>query len=515
MSRWRLLYPLLFAVAPVLHLGAHNADQIDPAQVSSAGAVALAGAAALFGLFLLLRRDADRAALCTAIAVVGFFSYGNFFVWLLRRRITGDEAVVHLLAGLVFLGGAALLWRWVWRTRRSLAGLGSFFTVASAIVVATSLVSLARSGKLGTSDDPYASWVVPAPAQPGTPPSAERPDIYYIILDGYARADVLRELYSYDNTPFLAALAERGFWVGARSWSNYPTTFLSLASSLNLRYLDEDRARLHRELGPRTKERGPFEAQIRDPLVARILRAHGYTYATVLTSWSGTERSRAADVAWAYSPILGREFYGVLMDSTPLRVASPRVADLHHFTLEKIPAAADLPGPTFAFFHLLMPHNPYVFDHRGREIAQIPATLQFKMKTGGWRDKPAYVEQLRYVNQRILAVVDDLLARPGPRPIIILQADHGSASTAYYPVRREMPLPSERLAILNAILVPEPVRARLVDTITPVNTLRLILAELFGEPLPPLPDRSFYSWYRRPYEWREVTAELERGDAEP
>ncbi|GAJ03090.1 unnamed protein product, partial [marine sediment metagenome] len=29
------------------------------------------------------------------------------------------------------------------------------------------------------------------------------PDIYYIILDGYTRKDVLQELYGYDNSDFL------------------------------------------------------------------------------------------------------------------------------------------------------------------------------------------------------------------------------------------------------------------------------------------------------------------------
>ncbi len=45
--------------------------------------------------------------------------------------------------------------------------------------------------------------------------------------------DRLRELYDYDNSAMLEALAERGFFIASRAHSNYCQTGLSLASSLN------------------------------------------------------------------------------------------------------------------------------------------------------------------------------------------------------------------------------------------------------------------------------------------
>ena len=34
-------------------------------------------------------------------------------------------------------------------------------------------------------------------------PEQSRPDIYYIILDGYARSDVMKSLFDFDNSGFL------------------------------------------------------------------------------------------------------------------------------------------------------------------------------------------------------------------------------------------------------------------------------------------------------------------------
>ena len=70
--------------------------------------------------------------------------------------------------------------------------------------------------------------------------SAENPpDIYYIVLDGYARADLLAEEYGYDNSSFLDSLSSQGFYVARKSRANYPWTLGSVASTLNFAYLDE------------------------------------------------------------------------------------------------------------------------------------------------------------------------------------------------------------------------------------------------------------------------------------
>ncbi len=53
------------------------------------------------------------------------------------------------------------------------------------------------------------------------------PDIYYIILDSYGRADMLKSVYGFDNSSFMNGLEQRGFFVASRSQANYPKTVLS------------------------------------------------------------------------------------------------------------------------------------------------------------------------------------------------------------------------------------------------------------------------------------------------
>ena len=359
------------------------------------------------------------------------------------------------------------------------------------------------------------SFVMPAAAQPGAASRATssakkpffkdgKPDDYFIILDGYARADFLEDLYGYDNKPFLDYLESRGFYVAERSSANYPLTFLSLAATLNMRHVDDVAAALIETYGEETKIVEPFYDLIQSPKVAEFFKAKGYRYATFLTNWSGTDRSKTADLKYNFSPLLGGEFINVLLRTTVLRSLAPSIAQSHLYAFNKIKEIPQLEGPTFTFAHLLLPHNPYVFDRHGNVRNNIPLTLQFKEKTGSWANKRAYIEQLLFLNDQVKEIIDHILTNSNIDPIIIIQADHGSATTPFEKAKIAS-LTRERLAILNAMRVPEATRNRLYPTITSINTIPILLSTVFEENIPTLPDTSYFSSYRQPYPLQDVT----------
>jgi len=75
----------------------------------------------------------------------------------------------------------------------------------------------------------------------------------------------------------------------------------------------------------------------------------------------------------------------------------------------------------FVFAHLILPHTPYVFDaHCGPVVAPDV------------RDRRPYLAQLQCANAMVLKLVTDLIRRPGERPIILLQGDHGTAMAGIF-----------------------------------------------------------------------------------
>jgi hypothetical protein len=283
---------------------------------------------------------------------------------------------------------------------------------------------------------------------------------------------------------------------------------MSLASSLNLRYLDDV---ISQRIEDSASEERLYE-MIRTHEAGRFLKSRGYRYVHFNTNYGGTERSEIADITFAHpSPFLTSEFLAVLLRTTMLRAFEPSVANLHLFMFENLKAVPAMREPTFTLSHFLLPHNPYVFDRNGRIRTNVPLGLQWTEKTGGWPAKQEYVEQMIFLNRKIKEIVDDLLANSAHRPIIIIQGDHGSATsfvTDDFTSPASVPFVRERTAILNAYLVPERIKERLYSSITPVNTFRLLFRELFGGDFEPLADRSYITWYRTPGELTEVTEQV-------
>jgi hypothetical protein len=163
---------------------------------------------------------------------------------------------------------------------------------------------------------------------------------------------------------------------------------------------------------------------------------------------------------------------------------------------------ATIPEPTFAFAHIIAPHPPYHYDRDGQRRDDLDQ-----------KSRESYVGQLVYVNHRVQAALDAILARSSTPPVIIVQADHGSGFFSLKPVSAvddEEGFFRERLPILNAYLVPEGMRAKLDPTISPVNTFRLLLSECFQGNYPPLPDRHFHCSAVHP-QLVEVTELVDRG----
>ena len=108
----------------------------------------------------------------------------------------------------------------------------------------------------------------------------------------YARADQLASVYGYDNSAFLAALRQRGFYIADDSYSNYQRTTHSVISSLNFDYLD----RLDTEAAANAEDWVPLYDMLGDFRIGRFLKALGYEIHFSGSWWEPTRRLAIADV---------------------------------------------------------------------------------------------------------------------------------------------------------------------------------------------------------------------------
>ena len=173
-------------------------------------------------------RDPHRAALLADFWLSLFYTYGHVYT-----ALEGSPLGHHRWLGLIWLALGALGTGLILRRLRNPRPASQFAAVLGVILL---LLALGQMALFGLQQAQTRRAAVDQPVMLKIAPTS--PDIYYIILDSYSRADMLQTYYGYDNSAFIAQLEALGFYVPPCAQSNYALTALSLSSTLNMDYLE-------------------------------------------------------------------------------------------------------------------------------------------------------------------------------------------------------------------------------------------------------------------------------------
>jgi len=497
----RVLHPFLFGIFPVLSVFSTHVDHVSINEVYLPLTLMLFACGVLWLFLRITLPQRHKRGLGMSLFLFFFWAYGPVIDQV--RVVIGQRVVVGNLVlgvgvlsfGLAVVAGLYVLRRSTYTFEKAT----SFLNKASACAVLVALGTLCFKGShMGL---PASHEESRLPGGPQSQTAAQAPDIYYIILDAYAREDILRDLFHYDNGPFLSFLRDRGFYVADKSYSNYPRTLFSLSSSLNMDYLSAG--------APANESERDFDLRVEEPFrtnkVVAFLEERGYECVTFTSGYSGTDGMKV-DVTLKPGGLLLGEFDNVLINMTPLRTLLGRTEDLSQyamhrkrilFTLDRLPKMERHGRPLFVFAHVTIPHPPFVFDADGKPVhTERPFTVTdgtYFFESGGTEQEylSGYTGQLAYVNKRVMRIVDQIIEK-SPNAVIMLQGDHGSR------LKHTGQLGTtdlrESVGILNAYRVPGRDAGKLLyDSISPVNSFRAIFNAYFGTSYPLLPDRSFSS----------------------
>ncbi len=515
-SRVLILHPFLFAMYVVLAPLAENIGEVGFEAIRALVTILILVAVCLFILRYLLH-ESMKAALLTSGGLLLFGTYGHISS-LFEQLIVLPDWSILLLAffWIMLMVGWAY---WVTRRMQDPALWNTYLNAVGGILVIFPLFSIATyTRNTPVLEENVARYREHMLSQAGVkdldaalPLDEPARDIYYIILDGYTRADVLEELYDYDNSEFLSSLEQRGFYVPTNMRSNYASTVYSIASSLNMSHIYDspDVLRSGIDSDQEAVLRDALGILIHDNRVAEFLREQGYEFVAFDSGFTWTTITTADTLAghpdiprvnpeaafelMVINSTLGKAFLRLTGEEF---VPIQSVFDDHRgrilFALEHIADFAQHAGPQFVFVHVVSPHSPYVFDAQGDPRYGVdPFTLLEQPTVGEWSPS-LYTDQVTFVNSMILKRIDEILANSEPAPIIILQADH-SSNLAW---RDQYPPPEIRdkllFPIFAAFYLPDgDDAAKPYPAISPVNVFRLILNRYFGLDLAMLPDESY------------------------
>lgn len=335
--------------------------------------------------------------------------------------------------------------------------------------------------------------------------------------DSYTSETAFKRYFDYDNSQFINFLKSKGFYVAQESASNYPKTFLSITSTLNMEYLDY-----------LSKFKNSSDQTLIIPLVdnnnaARFLKSLGYKYYHLGSWYRPTQKSLLADDNYTIQKrnnlgIDGFSFliinsslisplFEVILPDKIIGESSQDKRSIILYQFETLPDVAKLPGPKFVFVHIIAPHAPYVFGKNC--IFTTPKQIEAQTV------EAKYTNQVDCISIKLQQAIDSILQSSANSPIILLQSDEGARFVA------EQLTPADnwkeaddlliqmKFPILAAYYLPGKSTSDLYPAISPVNSLRLIFNLYFGTNLPLLPDKSFiFPDTKDLYNFQDITDKL-------
>lgn len=457
-------------------------------------------AVALTGILALALRHRAAGGFAAALLVGGLVGYGratSLLASFLRQGIA-VQAVLAVAAIAALAVGLWLFWRFVVHPANGWARLTYGLNVIGVIFVAVGLFGLVRSGGLATA----AGELLGEARTPVGQAASGAPDVYFVLLDGYPRHDVVQRVFGWDDTAFLDQLRQRGFEVGTTSSANYLFTPFSVGSMWHMRHIPDIP-----EMQPVLRGDVPFEPTVRRMFNHNesfdLLREHGYEVVTVAPPWEDVAL-RAADTYVDNGGI--NEFETSLVERTVvdrvLRTVAPDVLfqqerDRVTFALEQMDrlSAEQADGPRFVVVHVVAPHMPAVFGPNGEPV-RMPYQQFFWVDSAPQRgmDQEEFrrlaLGQLQYVSTAVIPALDALLVND-PEAVVVVFGDHGSGVGMDWEDVPESDL-GERFANLFAVRTPGRTGVFDVDG-SLINTMPALFDGYFGLTLPRQPDLH-YAW---------------------
>jgi len=487
-------FPFLAGLLPVLILWNFNKSQVYPRDVLLALVLTAGFVIVSWALALLLFRNLAKVSVASSLYFLLFFSYGHIYNLISKSpALSASIGFVKLAAGFLLLLAlttwlAARVKRLPLFTVQLLNGVLAFLLVINLGQI------LAFEANRKRADTAVAKTLTSEETPQGAAAGEDLPDIYYIILDAYSRQDILQSSLNFDNSDFINGLRQRGFYVADCANSNYDETVSSVLSSLNYSYIEDG-----------NKGTDGTALDLKNNRIRYDLKPYGYQFVST-KAFSSENDINNADIYLNYRTDQGMkdtmaqaQFMDLYLQTTLLRTAfelyrmdpvrynilpgwlfvSNNKDDVlgyasfwYYQTKYVFDTLADFPqrpGNFLIYAHINAPHGPYVFDRNGN----------FKYTYNPEDNAPYYLEQVEYVNKRVLELVDALIIGSDVPPIILLQADHGA---------HVLTSGMDKHKILSAYYLPGAALNDLYETITPVNTFRLILRDYFDRDIQLLPD---------------------------
>jgi len=499
-------HSLFFAAFPAIFLYSQNIEMVLFGDVITPLLFILGITIVLVSVLRLVFKTWIKAGLLTSLIMILALSFGPYYEYCYNWEIPFYPKNIRWDHNFYKWTSLCLIILTSWRLFKSkgkLLKINSLLNFVSALLLVFSLYTIVdfKRQEAKTSDEIFMETV--SDTTEGI--QKVRPTIYYLVMDAYGRNDVLKEYFDFDNSPFTDYLKDKGFYVADKAISNYGQTILSIPSALNMEYLDS----VISVLGEKHESRWPMSKVLNNNKVLSFLKSQKYKSISFDASIFEVVFLKSVDVFHQTPGTKFSLYQNELLNMSVIRAFNRRIH--RKKILEAFRVMGTIPSkpePYYVHGHILAPHQPFLFDKDGNSVDvgyDYNIWRPFKKDSDNSSYKKGYIGQLQFINKKLTELIDKIIAESKVPPIIIIQGDHGSCSELRNHKGFEDNDFKERFSIMNAYYFPDHDYSMLYDSISPVNSFKVVMNKYFDKNYEMDPDRAMFSDWTYPYLLYDVT----------
>ncbi|MCW3090756.1 MAG: hypothetical protein JWP81_1825 [Ferruginibacter sp.] len=257
-----------------------------------------------------------------------------------------------------------------------------------------------------------------------------KPNVYLLLFDEYPGYKSLKDSFAFSNDSLYHFLASKDFTM-LPLFSNYNMTYYSMASMLNMQYIDKPFQPLQN-----TMEDDQLRImEIKNAQAIRYFKSMGYSF-TNYSIFDVLDQPSVKDNSFVISQatlLTHKIFFNKILHDLGWHFISGkyRIAWIEHIYMQedrnnqwiekKLAKVnpADNVHPRFVYAHFNMPHPPIFYDSAGN---YLPAAQIFD--PASYFNKPTFLSYLKFANKQIEHIVDGL-CKNDKNAIVIVMSDHG------------------------------------------------------------------------------------------
>ncbi len=412
----------------------------------------------MYLVIFLTTRNAFRAGIITSLMLLLFLFYEYLYENLLSFSLIGNY-FPH--AGFLMLFIFLLISFLIGRTKKDLLNVTVYLNILFAILI---LFEGSCTSINYYKNAPFRKYIEKEGPIVPLQDSSGMPDIYYIIFDSYTSPAASKQYFNFANSEMADSLMTHGFFVTTNSASRFHDTHKCISSVLNLSYSEE----LDSLFSDGVLSTAVYVRNIQWSRTVKELLSHGYQFVDLSFFDLGNEKRYYDNSFMLSQNFLANALFRETRLSHYFLNEPSAIYKTDLDILNRLQLIPDEPhaNHVFVYAHLSVTHGPFYFDRNGKI---------FKDGRGPFPgdEKKNYIECIRFANTRILKFVEKITSSRKPS-VIIIQGDHGSRLL-------NDPNNKEKYSMFNACLFPGKDYSGMNDSISPVNTFRLMLNKYFRD----------------------------------